>query len=84
MTELKPSRWWMAAKYGRSMAMPEMVAASDLDQAFRIIRTLHPTANEWRCLGKVPPGSPSSLECTEEDRGVTEIVVRKKIRTKGS
>lgn len=44
---------WFQAQYGDGWATPFVVLAPDLQYAFKLARTQHPTADAWRCLGAV-------------------------------
>lgn len=68
--------WWMCPLYSAQevQGVPERVFGRDLDDAFRMFRTLHPTAAGWKCLGRVNPKNREFS--TTRDAGIVKRVVR--------
>lgn len=59
--------WWMQPAFGeggvrpQNWGTPQHVYAPDLEYAFKMARTMWPTANSWRCLGAVDPKDPERV-----------------------
>lgn len=78
MSALALKTWWFAPIYGdvhadrgairtgSGQGPPEHVHGFDLKHAFKSARALWPTANGWRCLGRVNARDPERSTAADE------------------